>query len=189
MSFDSIVLKSTYQINLLPRSSPLESWIVSSSQNLTVLSLSYYFPYSHLAFPSHRAIWVGSPPAFRGREEPGRDLEQALIKAFPDTALFIEKPVSTGPVDQAFQVAEDLKKSGNLVSVGYMLRYLKVVQKMKWVSVSCQKYESRKRKMKSYDPRSFFLPFQHRAFFSLNTLTHLWIVFWFPSLLFFAGKF
>jgi hypothetical protein len=31
-------------------------------------------------------------------------------------------------------IAEKLKKSGNIVSVGYMLRYLKVVQKMKWVS-------------------------------------------------------
>lgn len=77
------------------------------------------------------AIWVGSPPAFRGREEAGRDLENALIKAFPKTAIFIEKPVSTGPVEEAFSIAERLKKSGNIVSVGYMLRYLKVVQKMK----------------------------------------------------------
>ena len=77
------------------------------------------------------AIWVGSPPAFRGREEAGRDLENALIKAFPTTAIFIEKPVSTGPVEEAFSIAEKLSKSGNIVSVGYMLRYLKVVQKMK----------------------------------------------------------
>jgi predicted dehydrogenase len=79
------------------------------------------------------AIWVGSPPAFRGRESAGRDLEKALIEAFPETAIFIEKPVSTGPVDEAFAIAERLKKSGNLVSVGYMLRYLKVVQKMKQI--------------------------------------------------------
>jgi predicted dehydrogenase len=39
--------------------------------------------------------------------------------------------VSTGPVDEAMNIAEKLKKSGNIVSVGYMLRYLKVVQKMK----------------------------------------------------------
>lgn len=79
------------------------------------------------------AIWVGSPPAFRGREEQGRDLEKALIEAFPDVGIFIEKPVSTGPVDEAFSIAERLKKSGNVVSVGYMLRYLKVVQKMKQI--------------------------------------------------------
>ncbi len=77
------------------------------------------------------AIWVGSPPAFRGREQPGRDLEKKLVEAFPDTAIFIEKPVSTGPVADALNVAALLEKSDNLVSVGYMLRYLKVVQKMK----------------------------------------------------------
>lgn len=82
--------------------------------------------------PPH-AIWVGSPPAFRGREESGRDLEKALIEAFPNTGIFIEKPVSTGPVSQAFEIAERLKKAGNIVSVGYMLRYLKVVQKMKQI--------------------------------------------------------
>ncbi|PWN95934.1 hypothetical protein FA09DRAFT_322087 [Tilletiopsis washingtonensis] len=80
-----------------------------------------------------RAIWVGSPPAFRGRESAGRDLEQTLIEAFPDVAIFIEKPVSTGPVDEAMNIAEKLKQSGNIVSVGYMLRYLKVVQKMKQI--------------------------------------------------------
>lgn len=48
-------------------------------------------------------------------------------------AIFIEKPVSTGPVDEAMNIAQKLKKSGNIVSVGYMLRYLKVVQKMKCV--------------------------------------------------------
>lgn len=58
-------------------------------------------------------------------------MEKALIEAFPDVAIFIEKPVSTGPVEEAMNVAKRLKKSGNIVSVGYMLRYLKVVQKMK----------------------------------------------------------
>jgi Oxidoreductase family, NAD-binding Rossmann fold/Putative oxidoreductase C terminal domain len=79
------------------------------------------------------AIWVGSPPAFRGREEEGRDLEKKLIAAFPETGIFIEKPVSTGPVEEAFSIAEKLEKAKNVVSVGYMLRYLKVVQKMKQI--------------------------------------------------------
>lgn len=79
------------------------------------------------------AIWVGSPPAFRGREQPGRDLEKKLVEAFPDVAIFIEKPVSTGPVEDASKIAQLLEKSDNLVSVGYMLRYLKVVQKMKQI--------------------------------------------------------
>ncbi|KAN0060962.1 hypothetical protein ACQY0O_006696 [Thecaphora frezii] len=79
------------------------------------------------------AIWVGSPPAYRGREQPGKDLEMRLIEAFPDVAIFIEKPVSTGPVEDAQKVAKSLEKAGNLISVGYMLRYLKVVQKMKQI--------------------------------------------------------
>ena len=79
------------------------------------------------------AIWVGSPPAFRGREQPGRDLEKKLVEAFPDVGIFIEKPVSTGPVQDALKVAQLLEKADNLVSVGYMLRYLKVVQKMKQI--------------------------------------------------------
>lgn len=79
------------------------------------------------------AIWVGSPPAFRGREQPGRDLEKKLIEAFPDVGIFIEKPVSTGPVEDALKIAQLLENGQNLVSVGYMLRYLKVVQKMKQI--------------------------------------------------------
>lgn len=79
------------------------------------------------------AIWVGSPPAFRGQESEGRDLEKKLVEAFPDVGIFIEKPVSTGPVDEASRIAQLLEKSDNIVSVGYMLRYLKVVQKMKQI--------------------------------------------------------
>ncbi|WFC94946.1 hypothetical protein MBRA1_001584 [Malassezia brasiliensis] len=79
------------------------------------------------------AIWVGSPPAFRGRLEKGRNLEVLVADNLPKTAMFIEKPVTTGPVEEAAEVAHDIKKRGNLVSVGYMLRYLKVVQKMKQI--------------------------------------------------------
>ncbi|KDN37816.1 hypothetical protein K437DRAFT_228972 [Tilletiaria anomala UBC 951] len=93
---------------------------------------------AYLAAPEQKAlkphaIWVGSPPAYRGREEEGRNLEMQLIRAFPDVAFFIEKPVSTGPVEQAFNIAKRLEESKNVVSVGYMLRYLKVVQKMKQI--------------------------------------------------------
>lgn len=76
-------------------------------------------------------MWVGAPPAFRGRTESGRNLEQEIMKAFPNIGIFIEKPVSTGPVDQALQVADELEAYPGPTGVGYMLRYLKVVQKMK----------------------------------------------------------
>lgn len=77
------------------------------------------------------AIWVCAPPAFRGRTEPGRNLEQQLLAHFPNTGIFIEKPVSTGQVAQALEVSQALTAAPAPKSVGYMLRYLKVVQKMK----------------------------------------------------------
>lgn len=46
-----------------------------------------------------------------------------MIKLFPDAGFLIEKPISSAGVDQVDQVKEALK--GRVVSVGYMLRYLK----------------------------------------------------------------
>ncbi|WFD26270.1 hypothetical protein MNAN1_001247 [Malassezia nana] len=108
-----------------------QSFVLSAYKD-TIVHPSFK-SYLETVTPENRphAIWVGSPPAYRGSTEPGRNLEQLLTDGLPGVPLFIEKPVSTGCVDQAFAVADMLKKSGNLVSVGYMLRYLKVVQKMK----------------------------------------------------------
>lgn len=75
-------------------------------------------------------IMLASPPQFRGTTLPGADLEKQLVAAFgPGPAIFAEKPVTTGSADEAYAVARSLSASGNLVGVGYMLRYLKVVQK------------------------------------------------------------
>lgn len=79
------------------------------------------------------AMWVGSPPAFRGRLEAGRNLEVLVSDRLPKTGMFVEKPVTTGPVSEVAAVARHIKERGNVVSVGYMLRYLKVVQKMKQI--------------------------------------------------------
>ena len=68
-----------------------------------------------------RAFVVGSPPMFRGTTQSGRDVERQILKHFPGVALFIEKPVATGPKEeltQVFQVAEEIKKSGAITSVG-----------------------------------------------------------------------
>ncbi|KAH9890095.1 putative oxidoreductase C terminal-domain-containing protein [Cubamyces lactineus] len=78
----------------------------------------------------HLAI-VGAPPFARGTDIPGRDLELQLVKAFPRCALFVEKPVSSGPEDACWRVAKMLAKNGSIVGVGYMLRYLKAVQTIK----------------------------------------------------------
>lgn len=78
-----------------------------------------------------RCIIVGSPPAFRGSDKPGRDVEMKLLDAMPGVAMFLEKPVSTDEVPAARRVAQFMEERKDLVSIGYHLRYLKVVQKMK----------------------------------------------------------
>ncbi|PWN39368.1 hypothetical protein IE81DRAFT_338475 [Ceraceosorus guamensis] len=108
-----------------------DSFVLSAYKDTIVYPTMKDFIDKHKPEHAPRAIWVGSPPAFRGREEQGRDVEKQIIDAFPNVGIFIEKPVSTGPVDQALNVAKRLVDAGNIVSVGYMLRYLKVVQKMK----------------------------------------------------------
>jgi predicted dehydrogenase len=46
--------------------------------------------------------------------------------------LFVEKPVSTGSVEEAKGVADLLEsRKASIVSVGYMLRYSAAVQKIK----------------------------------------------------------
>ncbi|GFZ45624.1 Uncharacterized protein JCM24511_03352, partial [Saitozyma sp. JCM 24511] len=79
------------------------------------------------------AIVVGCPPAYRGGTTKGTDLELTLIKYFPKTAYFVEKPVGTGTIESAKEVTKALIDNGNIVSVGYMLRYLRCVQRMKQI--------------------------------------------------------
>lgn len=76
-------------------------------------------------------VIAGTPPFTRGSDEPGKDLELQVVRAFPGCALFVEKPVSSGPEDACSRVAEVLGRGHTLVCVGYMLRYLKAVQMMK----------------------------------------------------------
>lgn len=103
-----------------------------------------------------RAVIVGSPPMFRGTTRPGRDIELQILRHFPGVALFVEKPIATGPEDEiqeAFKVSQAIGDSGVVCSVGcvwfsihflvrrdgcvrvprYMLRYLKGVQMIKQI--------------------------------------------------------
>ncbi|QRV74648.1 hypothetical protein RhiJN_02663 [Ceratobasidium sp. AG-Ba] len=64
---------------------------------------------------------------------PGRDLELQVMRHFPGVPLFVEKPVSTGDVSAARRVAHILSENEVMCSVGYMLRYLKAVQRMKQI--------------------------------------------------------
>jgi predicted dehydrogenase len=68
-----------------------------------------------------RVFVVGSPPMFRGTQRPGRDIETQIVKSFPGVALFVEKPVATGPaseIEEAFKVAKFISDSGAICSVG-----------------------------------------------------------------------
>ncbi|CAA7271756.1 unnamed protein product [Cyclocybe aegerita] len=81
-----------------------------------------------------RAIIVGSPPMFRGSTQPGRNIEMQILQHFPGVAMFIEKPIATGPegeIEEAFKISKMIEDSKTVCSVGYMLRYLKAVQMMK----------------------------------------------------------
>jgi predicted dehydrogenase len=76
-----------------------------------------------------KLIILAAPPHLRGTLANGRDLEVQVLGAFGSSpAIFSEKPVSTARPHEPLEVAAVLRKSGNLVSVGYMLRYLRVVQ-------------------------------------------------------------
>jgi hypothetical protein len=65
----------------------------------------------------------GFQSSTRGSTLPGHDTEMQLIRSFPEVAHLIEKPISAGSFKEAEKVKEALR--GRVVSVGYMLRYLR----------------------------------------------------------------
>ena len=83
-----------------------------------------------LADQSPHLVVLGSPPFSRGTTLASRDQETQVINAFGSSpAIFCEKPISTARPSESHKVADMLARSGNLVSIGYMMRYLKIVQK------------------------------------------------------------
>lgn len=67
------------------------------------------------------AVVVGSPPMFRGTQQPGRDIEMQIMKYFPGVAMFIEKPIATGAkveIQEAFKIARLISDSNSICSVG-----------------------------------------------------------------------
>ncbi|KAK4048794.1 hypothetical protein OIV83_004560 [Microbotryomycetes sp. JL201] len=109
------------------------SFVVSAYQDTRICKTFDEFVETMTDAERPHAFIVGSPPAFRGSLQPGRDIEMQILKAFPENtpAMFIEKPISTGSVEDALSVAKTLVDSRTVVSVGYFLRYLRVVQKMR----------------------------------------------------------
>jgi len=113
-----------------------DSFVVSAYQDTRVFKTLEDFVKNMSPRDRPRAVIVGSPPMFRGTTQPGRDIELQILKFFPGVAMFIEKPIATGPageIDEAFTIAKMISDSKTVCSVGYMLRYLKAVQMMKHI--------------------------------------------------------
>jgi predicted dehydrogenase len=71
------------------------------------------------------AVFIGTPPAFRGTMTPGHDVEIVASNKFPSSALFVEKPISSAYPEHVRPLIPYFRETGTLVAVGYMLRYLK----------------------------------------------------------------
>ncbi|KAI0316692.1 putative oxidoreductase C terminal-domain-containing protein [Amylostereum chailletii] len=111
-----------------------ETFVRSAYENTRVFKTLDEFIKNMTPRDRPRAVVVGSPPMFRGTTQSGRDIELQILKNFPGVALFIEKPIATGPsaeIQEAFKVAHAIEESGAICSVGYMLRYLRGVQMIK----------------------------------------------------------
>ncbi|KAN0077056.1 putative oxidoreductase C terminal domain containing protein [Tylopilus felleus] len=111
-----------------------DSFVVSAYQDTRVHKTLDDFVKNMTPKERPRAFVIGSPPMFRGTLQPNRDIEMQIQKHFPGVAMFIEKPIATGDkseIEESFKVAKSISESGAIVSVGYMLRYLKATQMMK----------------------------------------------------------
>jgi predicted dehydrogenase len=129
-----------------------DSFVVSAYQDTRVYKTLDDFVKNMTPRERPRAIIIGSPPMFRGSLRAGKDVEVQILKHFPGVAMFIEKPIATGPheyLQDGFQIAKMITETKTICSVGYMpsvrrrpkadpelrymLRYLKAVQLMKQI--------------------------------------------------------
>lgn len=98
-----------------------DSFVRSAYQDTRVFKTLEDFVKSMSPRERPHAIIVGSPPMFRGTTQPGRDVEMQILKYFPGVAMFIEKPIATGPayeIDEAFKVAQHISDAKVVCSVG-----------------------------------------------------------------------
>jgi hypothetical protein len=98
-----------------------ETFVRSAYENTRVFKTLDDFVKNMSPRDRPRAVIVGSPPMFRGTTRPGRDIELQILRHFPGVALFVEKPIATGPEDEiqeAFKVSQAIVNSGVVCSVG-----------------------------------------------------------------------
>jgi hypothetical protein len=87
--------------------------------------------YWHRSILMYRAIFVATPPQFRGGLQSFNDVEVQLDQLFPDAHIFLEKPVATGSeaeksIEEAKKVGEMLKKHKGNVSIGYVPLFVSI---------------------------------------------------------------
>jgi hypothetical protein len=98
-----------------------ESFVISAYQDTRVYKSMDEFIRNMSPRDKPRAVIVGSPPMFRGTTQPGRDIEMQIMRHFPGVAMFIEKPIATGPsseIEEAFKVSKHITDNNVICSVG-----------------------------------------------------------------------
>jgi len=79
------------------------------------------------------AVFIGTPPLFHGSTFSPRDIELQCVRR--NIHMFIEKPISCAGIEDVQQVRDMLSQAVDetdlVISVGYMFRYSKIIQKMK----------------------------------------------------------
>jgi len=99
-----------------------DSFVFSAYQDTRVYKTLEDFAKNMTPEQRPRAIIIGSPPMFRGSLQPDKDLEVRIIKYFPGVAMFIEKPIATGPYEyrqDGFAIAKMIVDTKTICSVGY----------------------------------------------------------------------
>jgi hypothetical protein len=103
-----------------------DSFVISAYQDTRVFKTLEDFVKNMSPKDRPRAVIVGSPPMFRGALSQGRDIEMQILKYFPGVAMFIEKPIATGPaheINEAFTIAKTISDSKTVCSVGRVLHF------------------------------------------------------------------
>lgn len=101
----------------------------SAYENTRVFKTFEDFVKNMTAREKPRAVIIGSPPMFRGSTQPGRDIELQVLKHLPGVAMFVEKPIATGPeseIEDTFKVAQIIEDSKIICSVGCVYIYRRV---------------------------------------------------------------
>ena len=98
-----------------------DSFVISAYQDTRVYKNVEEFIKNMSPREKPRAVIIGSPPMFRGTTLPGRNIEMQIMTHFPGIAMFIEKPIATGPkseLEEAFKVSKYITDNNVICSVG-----------------------------------------------------------------------